>query len=75
MPVVQAALSAVDVLCSFAAFAESSDGPTCRPQFLPLGPEGAITDFQALWHPCAIAGVTTAFVPNDLQLGSRLACL
>ncbi len=34
---VEQALSTLDVLCSFAAWAGTSPGPTCRPTFLPEG--------------------------------------
>lgn len=69
----QSALSTVDVLCSFAAFTATVDGPTSRPRFVDSGPEGqAILEVKGLWHPCAVTGASGGLVPNDLTLGTRL---
>lgn len=60
----------MDVLCAFAAFTASPDGPTARPQFVEPDSEGkAVLDIKGLWHPCAVAGAGGSIVPNDLQLG------
>ena len=66
----QEALSTLDVLVAFAAFAASSSSPTCRPTLVP-STVGAILDLQQLWNPCAVAGGTGAVIPNDMALGSR----
>ena len=69
----QVALSTVDVLCSFAAFAITADGPICRPTVLPScsGTEGrAFLELQSVWHPCAVPGRGASIVPNNVSLGN-----
>lgn len=65
-------VSTVDVLCSFATFTATSDGPTSRPQFVEAEDEGGpVFDMKSLWHPCAVAGAASSIVPNDLSLGNQ----
>ena len=70
----QEALSTLDVLVAFAAFAASCSSPTCRPALVQPA-SGAILDFQQLWNPCAVAGGSGAVIPNDMALGDRHARL
>lgn len=69
----QAAMSMVDVLCSFAAFTATPDGPTCRPILVDTknDTEAAVLDMEQLWHPAAVGGAAGRVVPNDLCLGGR----
>lgn len=78
-----AAIAEVDCLCAFARACHdlSSQGPVCRPRFVPHGSAadgGAVLEMEDLWHPCAVAGALSgggganggaAIIPNDLFLG------
>ncbi|EEH52339.1 uncharacterized protein MICPUCDRAFT_5018, partial [Micromonas pusilla CCMP1545] len=73
------AAATVDVLASFASFAATHDGPTCRPTFVDAEGGGATLELENVWHPCAVAGGmlrgragaggTSGIVPNDVVLG------
>ncbi|CAM6101701.1 unnamed protein product [Calypogeia fissa] len=67
-------LGQLDVLTSFAAAVDGSNGPTCRPQFIASkGPEkgGSVLTMKGLWHPYAVGGQGGCIVPNDLELGTN----
>ena len=73
------AAATVDVIASFASFAATHDGPTCRPTFVDAEGGGATLELENVWHPCAVAGGmlrgragaggTSGIVPNDVVLG------
>eukprot|EP00892_Ulva_mutabilis_P000449 jgi/Ulvmu1/10404/UM061_0088.1 len=62
------AVSTLDVLTAFARFAQTTDGPTCMPEF-----SEAESEFSAvsMWHPAlAHSSVATAAIPSDVTIGS-----
>lgn len=62
------AVSTLDVLGAFARFAQTTDGPTCMPEFSEADSEFAAT---AMWHPAlAHSCVATTAIPSDITLGS-----
>ena len=65
-------LAQLDVLISFAAAADGSDGATCRPHFVESVNSrkgGSVLRMEGLWHPYATGGQGGSIVPNDLELG------
>lgn len=62
------AVSTLDVLSAFARFAQTTDGPTCMPEFSEAESEFAAT---AMWHPAlAHSCAATTAIPTDITLGS-----
>jgi len=62
------AVSTLDVLAAFARFAQTTDGPTCMPEF-----SAAASEFAAvsMWHPAlAQSTAATSAIPSDITLGS-----
>ncbi|CAG9465209.1 unnamed protein product [Pedinophyceae sp. YPF-701] len=68
---VDASLSAIDALLSFAAFAGCADGAVCRPEVLPVsGDHGhPLLDLRGMWNPLVRTPGSGTVVPNDVALG------
>ncbi|KAJ7570918.1 hypothetical protein O6H91_01G139800 [Diphasiastrum complanatum] len=71
-------IARLDVLSSFVVTIHNSNGPTCRPKFVPDNPHpnqtscingGSLLNIKGLWHPFATGGMGGVIVPNDVQLG------
>merc|ERR1712137_275737 len=64
-------LAELDVLLSLAATSLSFSGSSCRPEFVPAGPDGLGTlELRGCRHPVAASLMGASFVPNDTLPGA-----